>query len=373
LGKGSPEAIKAFGKGIVETWTVWNQPGHSVGFVVRQTVVNQERGCRFRFLRQIRMDDPVTTIPDLVLVDAPPARSSRIARDNTPSAWPSSGPKRIDRYSPRPIVAVDSLTFKRDKKSGAISFGIHAAVITFVLVLAIKARTTVIADQTTIVLPLDFTLSTPPMTLPVAKSMGGGGGGGAHEIVEASKGHLPTNIAKMQIMPPQVIRIDQPKLGIEPTEVVEIPDNNILPNFGVASSPQVALASQGRGSGSGFGQGLGGGIGAGRGSGAGPGIGGYGGGLMSVGGGVSAPQVIHSVEPEFTDDARKANYQGNASIKLIVDSQGNPQDVRLVSHLGMGLDQKAIEAVNQYKFKPAMYQGHSVSVQIVIDVDFHLH
>jgi protein TonB len=320
------------------------------------------------------MGDPVTTTPELVLVGASPARSLRITRENTPPAWPSSGLQRIEGYSSRPIFAIDSLTFKRDKKSSAISFGIHAVVITLVLVLAIKARTTLIPEPTTIIMPVDFTLSTPPMTLPVEKSMGGGGGGGAHEIVEASKGHLPTIIAKMQIMPPQIIRIDQPKLGIEPTEAVEIPDNNSLPNLGVASSPQIALAAQGRGSGSGFGQGLGGGIGAGRGSGAGPGIGGgYGGGLMSVGGGVSAPQVIHSVEPEFTDDARKANYQGNVSIKLIVDSQGNPQDVRLASHLGMGLDQKAIEAVNQYKFKPAMYQGHSVSVQIVIDVDFHLH
>ena len=101
--------------------------------------------------------------------------------------------------------------------------------------------------------------------------------------------------------------------------------------------------------------------------------GGYGGGLMSVGGGVAAPEVIHSVEPEFTEDARRANFQGSVSIKLIVDSQGTPQDVRLVRHLGMGLDEKAIEAVKQYRFKPAMYQGHPVSVQIVIDVDFHLH
>jgi periplasmic protein TonB len=142
----------------------------------------------------------------------------------------------------------------------------------------------------------------------------------------------------------------------------------------MAQSPQITLASQGRGSGSGFGQGLGGGIGAGRGVGAGPGGGGgYGGGLMNVGGGVSAPQLLHSVEPEFTEDARRANYQGSVSIKLIVDSQGSPQDVRLESHLGMGLDEKALAAVRQYKFRPAMYQGHPVSVQIVVDVDFRLH
>jgi len=94
---------------------------------------------------------------------------------------------------------------------------------------------------------------------------------------------------------------------------------------------------------------------------------------MSVGGGVSAPSVVHAVQPEFTEEARQANFQGNVAIQLVVDSQGNPQNVRVVRHLGMGLDEKAIAAVKQYKFQPAMYQGHPVSVQIVIDVDFHLH
>jgi protein TonB len=273
----------------------------------------------------------------------------------------------------RPIFAVDPLAFKRDKTSSAISFVIHTIVIALVLSLTLKARTFVTARPVVNVMPVDFKLSNPPMILPVAKLAGGGGGGGAHELIEASKGHLPT-VAKLEVAPPQISRIEHPKLAVEPTMQVKMPDNNNLADLGMAKSPQIAMASQGRGSGSGFGQGLGGGIGAGHGSGAGPGSGGgYGGGLMSVGGGVAAPEVIHSVEPEFTEDARRTNFQGSVSIKLIVDSQGNPQNVQLVRHLGMGLDEKAVEAVKQYKFKPAMYQGHPVSVQIVIDVDFHLH
>jgi protein TonB len=298
-------------------------------------------------------------------------------------AWPSiasnlGGPTSSEALPPpdwasRPIFAIDSLTFKRDRSSSAISFVIHAVMITLLLSLALGAHKMIAVSPDTIATPVDFKLYTPPMTLPVARSMGGGGGGGAREVVEASNGALPM-IAKIQIMPPQLSKIDRPQLEIAPSEIVKIPEGNILPNLGVSQSPQVVMVSQGRGSGSGFGQGQGGGIGVGHGSGMGPGTGGgYGGGLMSVGGGVAAPEVIHSVEPEFTQDARQANFQGSVSIKLIVDSQGNPQDIRVTRHLGMGLDEKAVEAVRQYKFKPAMYQGHPVSVQIVLDVDFHLH
>jgi TonB family protein len=330
------------------------------------------------------MGDLVTTTSEPILGGAQSAkRFRRMMQHAGATSLPTSGlqlPDGLSSNEPapmatvsRPIFAVDPLVFKRDPTSNVISFAFHVVVIALVLSLALKAHTIVTPENVTIVMPVDFKVSTPTIVLPVEKAMGGGGGGGAHDLVEASKGHLPM-IAKIQIMPSQLLKFDHPILPAEPSEQVRIPDNNNLPNLGVSRSPQITMASQGSGSGSGFGQGSGGGIGSGRGGGVGPGTGGgYGGGLMSVGGGVSAPQLIHSVEPEFTEDARQANYQGSVQIKLIVDSQGNPQDVRLASHLGMGLEEKAIEAVKQYKFRAASYQGHPVSVQIVIDVAFHLH
>jgi len=309
--------------------------------------------------------------------------SGRIAQSVCASSRPAMSLRPQDRTYPlirapykatsRPIFTADPLASKRDKKSSAISLVVHLVIVALVLSLALKVHTNIALQPAVIVTPLDFTLSIPPMTLPVARLAGGGGGGGAHEMVEAVKAEPPT-IVRLQTMAPRVIKVDQPKLAIEPSMQVKMPDSNDLPAFGITDSKQISLASQGRGGGSGIGQGLGGGIGAGRGIGAGPGSGGgYGGGLMNVGGGVAAPEVLHSVEPEFTEDARRANFQGSVSIKLIVDSQGNPQNVQLVHPLGMGLDQKAIEAVRQYKFKPAMYQGHPVSVQIIIEMSFHLH
>ena len=64
-------------------------------------------------------------------------------------------------------------------------------------------------------------------------------------------------------------------------------------------------------------------------------------------------------EAEFSDEARRAKYQGVCLISLIVDAQGNPQNPRVIRALGMGLDEKALEAVRKYKFKPAMKDGRT--------------
>lgn len=266
------------------------------------------------------------------------------------------------------------LEFKRDPTSKAVSFVVHAIAITGILWLGLSHRAVLRVDNTTVT-PLNFTLydPPPPPVMQVAKVQGGGGGGGEHKLIEPTRGHLP-KIARIQTLPPQIARLEQPKLPVEPTMQIKMTDNSNTPNLGVPQSQQVVMSSQGSGSGSGFDRGAGGGIGIGHGLGAGPGSGGgFGGGVMSVGGGVSAPVVIHAVDPEFTETARSANYQGTVSIQLIVDPQGNPQNVHIVRHLGMGLDDKAIQAVKQYKFRPAMYQGHPVAVQMIIDVDFHLH
>jgi protein TonB len=276
----------------------------------------------------------------------------------------------------QPIAVADPMAVKRDPLSSAISFILHAGVFALILWFAFQVHKQIVAPPQVVTVPI-YVKPFIPVTAPAPKTMGGGGGGGEHQVVEASKGHLPP-VAKVQIVPVETLQVDHhPKLAVAPTVMmpapVKIPINNHLPNFGMPTSPQVAMVSQGSGGGGGFGQAGGGGIGVGHGAGVGPGtVGGYGGGIMTVGGGVTAPQLIHSVKPEFSDAATRAKYEGVVSIQLIVDPQGNPQNVHVVKHLGMGLDEKAIEAVQQYKFRPAMYQGHPVPVQMVIDVNFQL-
>jgi protein TonB len=87
---------------------------------------------------------------------------------------------------------------------------------------------------------------------------------------------------------------------------------------------------------------------------------------------VSAPVLLYQVEPEFSEEARKAKASGNVLVNLIVDQQGHPQNVHVLRGVGMGLDEKAIAAVKQYKFKPAMEGGKPVAVEMNVEVNFQI-
>jgi protein TonB len=215
--------------------------------------------------------------------------------------------------------------------------------------------------------------------LPVStKIASGGGGGGEHARLTAPKGRLP-KAAMQQITPPQiVVRNEQPKLVAEPTVVVppqlHIADNR-MPTLGNPNAVPLPSAppSNGTGSGGGIGSGSGGGVGVGHGAGVGAGSGGgIGGGVFKVGGGISAPQAVSTPDPQYTEEARLAKTQGKCILWLIVDETGKPRNIRVVRGLGNGLDAKAIEAVQQWRFQPAMKDGKPVNVQISVEVGFHL-
>jgi TonB family protein len=217
-------------------------------------------------------------------------------------------------------------------------------------------------------------LSSPVFT--VSKTVtGGGGGGGDRDHVAAPKGHLPKP-ATEQITPPMaVVRNESPLLVAEPTVVA--PQVNMaanLPNLGDAMSKVLGPPSNGTGARGGVGSGSGGGIGVGEGGGVGMGTGGgYGGGAYRVGSGVSAPRALYAPDPQYSEEARKAKYQGTVTLWLIVDAQGRAQQVKVARSLGMGLDEQAIAAVRTWKFQPAEKDGRPVAVQINVEVNFRLY
>ena len=215
-----------------------------------------------------------------------------------------------------------------------------------------------------------------PYILPPAKTeAGGGGGGGDRDKLAASKGALP-KLSTQQVTPPMVVvRNSNPKLAVEPTVVV--PPQIKLPTSGQVGDPLSAVLgppSNGVGFGGGIGNGSGGGVGSGRGPGVGPGWGGgIGGGPYRVGGGVSAPKALYAPDPEYSEEARKAKYQGTVVLWVVVGPDGRPHDIKVSRSLGLGLDEKAIEAVRQWKFEPAKKDGTPVAVQINVEVNFRLY
>jgi protein TonB len=215
--------------------------------------------------------------------------------------------------------------------------------------------------------------------MPVAKKIvAGGGGGGTREKLPAPKAALPKP-AMQQITPPaMVVRNEQPKLAVAPTVVVppqvRMADNH-MPNLGDPQAPALpSMPSNGTGAGGGIGSGSGGGVGVGHGSGVGAGSGGgIGGGVFKVGGGISAPTAVNTPDPEYTEEARIAKTQGKCILWLIVDETGKPRNIKVVRGLGYGLDAKAVEAVQQWRFQPALKDGKPVNVQISVEVGFHLY
>jgi periplasmic protein TonB len=228
-------------------------------------------------------------------------------------------------------------------------------------------------ETVTLIAPEDMPALEPSKTI-----SGGGGGGGDRDKLQAPKGRLPKQSMEQITPPMMVVRNEHPKLTAEPTVVippqVHLALNN-MPNLGdplshLPSGPP----SNGTGSGGGIGSGSGGGVGSGEGPGFGPGRGGgTGGGVFRVGGGVSAPRPVFTPDPEYSEEARKAKFQGTCVLWLVVGPDGRPRDIRVARTLGLGLDEKAIEAVKQWKFEPAMKDGKPVAVQINVEVSFRLY
>jgi TonB family protein len=200
-----------------------------------------------------------------------------------------------------------------------------------------------------------------PKLPPAAQKAGGGGGHTNPKPLPDLKGVAPKQAPK-QFVPPTVA-IQQPKLPVAPTISAPAPQI-VADNYG----DPLGNAMQG-----GFGNGKGSGVGTGSGDGYGPGSGGgTGGGVYRIGGDVSSPQVISKVEPEYSEEARKAKYQGEVLLSLVIDSNGVPRDIKVVRPLGLGLDEKAIEAVQRWRFRPAMKGGKAVAVSAQVAVNFRL-
>lgn len=209
---------------------------------------------------------------------------------------------------------------------------------------------------------------------------GGGGGGGNLQRTPPRKALLKGHdaIASPIPPPPPAPKVEElPAKPLAPTSTIVAPiasaPNDELDRKGVLTQVSTRDDTQGPGRGGGAGSGSGSGIGEGGGSGVGPGSGGgFGGGAYRAGSGITPPRVLHEVKGDYTEEARRRGVTGEVVMEVVVLRNGSVGDVRLLHGLGLGLDERAIAAVRQWRFSPAERQGIPVDVVVEVGMEFKL-
>jgi len=275
-------------------------------------------------------------------------------------------------FAVKPIRVKD--IWSKDENFGwsqGLAIGLHVAVIAL---LVIPIFTNVLPASTEAknkvnVTPLDIS---PYMAkLPAgANKAGGGGGGNNHTLTPTSKGKVP-KFQWTQFTPPQAkIQNLNPKLAMDPS-LLGPPDLKVaspnMANFGDPLAKNVT-DSLGNGNGTGIGSGSGGGLGPGEG-------GGTGGGTFRAGvNGVGSPMCIYCPQPEYSDEARKAKYQGTVLLDVTVTADGRVLNPQVLKGPGLGLEEKAMAQVKNWKMRPAVGpSGKPVNCRVQIEVTFHLY
>lgn len=224
----------------------------------------------------------------------------------------------------------------------------------------------------------------------VAPGPGGGGGGGGRlepappppaerKGVEKMRSPVPVRRPRPPIDPPAVVRpVDPPPVKEEPVVAPVVPvaadprDRAGVPWIAREPAPQ-ETESRGPGAGGGTGNGQGTGVGEGDGAGIGPGSGGgTGGGPYRPGTGITAPAILREVKPDYTEEGRRRHLEGDVVLEIVVKSDGSVGSVKLLQGLGAGLDQRAIDAVRQWRFSPAKRYGVPVDVLVEVAMEFKL-
>lgn len=237
----------------------------------------------------------------------------------------------------------------------------------------------------------------------VSPGPGGGGGGGGHREpappppaerkgVAALRSPIPARrppspAAVPKVPPPPRVEPTPVPRPVEPTPVKAEPLPPVVAPVVVAAAdprdvagvpwrkdpPVQETDSHGPGAGGGAGSGQGTGLGEGDGAGTGPGSGGgTGGGPYRPGAGITAPAILREVKPDYTEEGRRRHVEGDVVLEIVVRRDGSVGSVKLLQGLGAGLDQRAIDAVRQWRFAPAKRYGVPVDVMVEVAMEFKL-
>jgi TonB family protein len=259
----------------------------------------------------------------------------------------------------KPVPVKDLWGQGTNPKAMASSFLVQ--IIAVAILLLLGTSTKVQKAITNVVL-----MAPPPPPKPVPVKPNQGGGGGSRSPLPAMKAELPKPAPKA--FTPPLVTIDHPALVLD-ASLIAPPDAWAAPAGAIGNPLGQIGGGGGFGSGGGNGNGHGTGVGNGNGNGSG---GGNGGGIYSPGNGVTNPTIVTQVDPEYSDDARKAHLTGFVMLSIVVNTSGKATNIDVIKSLGMGLDEKAVEAVRRWVFKPGTSKGVPVNVRAQVKVTFTL-
>lgn len=246
-------------------------------------------------------------------------------------------------------------------KSSGVSLLIHA-VILGALVYAYTHRQQIVQTVTAANEKLEFIFLDQPKPGP-----GGGGGGRPKDPAPPRKAEIVAAKPPAPIPQPKPVDVPPPPVTVPiqtPTAVETLPGtlSQIDPTV-------VATGTGGGGRGTGIGTGTGSGVGEGSG-------GGFGGGVYNIGNGVTSPVLVREVKPNYTGDAMRAKLQGVVEMEAVVlpDGSVDPRSIKITRSLdsSFGLDQQAIIAVKQWRFRPGIHKGQPVPVRVNVELTFTL-
>jgi TonB family protein len=268
----------------------------------------------------------------------------------------------------------------------AVSSTLHAGVIAFAAFLAtfnLSPRAAALrADDR----PAD------PMALVFIATPGPGGGGGGGGLLQKAPPPKALREGRRALSSPIPVRREpkpiapvpappepkpEPPLKAEPLPTVVAPiitaPADTRNRVGVLENVTVEKDSHGPGTGGGAGSGTGAGLGSGDGAGIGPGSGGgTGGGPYRPGSGIEPPRLLREVKADYTEDARQRGVSGDVVLEIVVRRDGTVGDVRVLKGLAGGLNDRAVQAVRQWRFAPASRHGAPVDVVVEVAVEFKL-
>jgi TonB family protein len=210
-----------------------------------------------------------------------------------------------------------------------------------------------------------------------------GGGGGLREVAPPPKamreGHqsISSPVPAVKPIAPVPRPTPPPPITSEPLPTLVAPiissPADRQSRVGVLEETHAQTEANGPGTGGGAGTGSGTGLGAGTGPGVGPGSGGgTGGGPYRPGSGIDPPRILREVKADYTEEARRRALSGEVVLEIVVRSDGSVGDVKLLQGLGSGLDERAMQAVRQWRWAPAQKQGTPVDVLVEVAVEFKL-